>query len=266
MTGDRHHAGDVHRSPDEPVFVEIRRAEVHWRFEREFLTSNWACLFGRGCKGILAHEAEELDQGCCSLGAHFGEGAGGEAESMQISAMAALLTPDVWQYHDVGTTPWRPDEDEEPVAGHFGDAARTHTRVVDDACVFLNRPGFAGGGGCALHLAAVESGESPIEWKPSVCWQLPLRVDWELADPNEPDGPETATVRRWSRTDWGDHGRTMAWCCTERSEGGEAYSGTEPVVVSMRDELIAVCDSDESLYDDLVERLSDTADDLSSPA
>jgi len=44
------------------------------------------------------------------------------------------------------------------------------------------------------------------------------------------DETESATVRRWTRADWGDHGRTMAWCCTELSDGGEAYCGDERVV------------------------------------
>jgi hypothetical protein len=70
-----------------------------------------------------------------------------------------------------------------------------------------------------------------------VCWQLPLRIDWALVDEAEPDGPETATVRRWSRNDWGEHGTKMAWCCTERTEGGEAYCGDEAVVDSLSDEL-----------------------------
>ncbi|MCI4361418.1 MAG: hypothetical protein L3J91_06900, partial [Thermoplasmata archaeon] len=49
------------------------------------------------------------------------------------------------------------------------------TRIVDEACIFLNRPGFPGGAGCALHRAALEQGERPLDWKPDVCWQLPLR-------------------------------------------------------------------------------------------
>ena len=30
-------------------------------------------------------------------------------------------------------------------------------------------------------------------------------------------------MRRWSRHDWGEFGDTMAWCCTERDDGGEAF-------------------------------------------
>ena len=136
-------------------FVEIDDGDTTWRFERDFLTSNWTCLFGKGCKGILAEKAEELHQGCCSLGAHFGDGEPGQAEARQLSAYVALLTPQQWQYHGIDTV--------------YGDDERTHTRVVDGACVFLNRPGFAGGVGCALHLAAVESDESPTEWKTAAC-------------------------------------------------------------------------------------------------
>ena len=225
-------------------YVEIPHGSTTWRFDREFLTSNWTCLFGKGCKGILDRPAEELQQGCCSLGAHFGDGDPGQEEARQLSAYSALLDPELWQHHDAAQS--------EP--GIFADEKRTHTSVVDGACIFLNRPGFEGGEGCALHLAAEAAGESPTEWKPSVCWQLPLRVDWEPIDEER----ETATVRRWTRRDWSDIAETMAWCCTERTEGGEAYVGDEMVVDSLRDEL-SVLAGDE-IWVELRRRL-DTSDD-----
>jgi hypothetical protein len=246
--------------PDE-TYIEIVRADTVWRFEREFLESNWACLFGRGCKGILADDATELNQGCCSLGAHFGDGPAGDAEALNVAAYASMLTPEQFQYHDVAHAVSEPvteptahptagrDETDDGANGIFGDRNRTHTRVVDGACIFLNRPGFAGGEGCALHIAAVESGDSPTEWKPSVCWQLPLRVDWEEIDADT----EMATVRRWTRADWGDHGRTMSWCCTERHEGAEAYTGDEQVIDSMADSLTALAGSE--VYVELRRRL-----------
>jgi hypothetical protein len=193
---------------------EIGDGDTVWRFDRQFLRSNWTCIWGRGCLGILDEPAEELGQGCCSVGAEFGD----TDEAMMISALAAMLDPARFQHHE-----------EAAAAGVF-DAARTNTRVVDGACIFLNRPGFDGGAGCALHLAAIDAGEPSIEWKPSVCWQLPIRVDWvDLGD-----GREQATVRRWSRADWGDEGETMAWCCTE---GERAYVGDRPVVESLGEEL-----------------------------
>jgi hypothetical protein len=95
-------------------------------------------------------------------------------------------------------------------------------------------------------LAALDSGESPIDFKPSVCWQLPIKVDWERKD----DGTEIATVRGWTRGDWGAEGDTMAWCCTE---GTEAYVGDRPVVESMAEELDAVVGT--AVYVELRRRL-----------
>ena len=176
--------------------IEIVDGSIDWHFETAFLRSNWTCIWGRGCLGILDHPTPELQQGCCSIGAELD----GADDAMTVSASAAFLAPTVWQFRDAV------DAD-----GVFSDATHTNTKVVEGACIFLNRPGFAGGAGCALHLAALAAGESPIDWKPSVCSQLPIHVDWRPL----PDGRESATVRRWSRADWGSEGETMAWCCTE---------------------------------------------------
>ena len=232
-------------APDDEL-IEIADGDTVWRFEREFLESNWTCLFGNGCKGILDRPAEELNQGCCSLGAHFGDGPAGQAEAMNVGAYAAMLSPEQFQFHAVAHGDPDPDTG---ANGVFGDEERTRTRVVDGACIFLNRPGFPGGEGCALHIAACEAGESTTEWKPSVCWQLPLRIDWQEIDATR----ESATVRRWSRQDWGTHGTTMAWCCTERSDGAEAYSGSERVVDSLAEELTALAGTE--VYVELRRRL-----------
>ena len=123
----------------------------------------------------------------------------------------------------------------------------TNTRVVDGACIFLNRPGFAGGAGAPCTWRALAHGESPIDWKPSVCWQLPVHVDWEMRH----DDIEIATVRRWQRRDWGEDGTTMAWCCTE--ETGGAYVGDRPVIESLAEELAAIVG--EPVYVELRRRL-----------
>lgn len=198
--------------------IEISAGDILWRFDRAFLTSNWTCIWGRGCLGILPQPTAELGQGCCSIGADLD----GEDEARLISALAATLDPARFEYHAEARN-----------GGVFGDAARSRTRIVDGACIFLNRSGFAGGGGCALHLAALACGESPVHWKPSVCWQLPIKVDWEPGD----DGIEIATVRGWTRRDWGAEGETMAWCCTE---GTLAYVGEQSVIESMAEELEAI--------------------------
>lgn len=197
--------------------MEVRHEGVTWRFDRTFLESNWTCIWGHGCKGILDHEASELGQGCCSVGAELD----GLDEVHMVAASTVALHPDRFQFHG------------EAALGGVFNAEQTNTRVIDGACIFLNRPGFDGGSGCALHLAALVAEESPIDWKPSVCWQLPIRVEWEELD----DQNERATVRKWSRQDWGDEGETMAWCCTE---GPEAFVGDRPVIESLADEIEAV--------------------------
>ena len=116
---------------------------------------------------------------------------------MNLAALAPTLSPELFQFHA-----------EAAESGVFSDERRINTRVVNGGCIFLNRPGFAGGRGCALHIAALEAGESPLDWKPGVCWQLTIKVDWAPL----PDGSETETVRRWQRRDWGEDGETMAWC------------------------------------------------------
>ena len=199
-------------------FEEIATSETVWRFETDFLTSNWTCIWGRGCKGIGVTANTENGHGCCSVGAELD----GEDEALNLSANAAFVPTSLFQFHE-----------EAALGGVFRDEKRNATRVVEGACIFLNRPGFEGGAGCALHLAAQHFEESPIDWKPSVCWQLPIKVDWELGEGNT----EIATVRRWSRKDWGDDGDPMAWCCTE---GPEAYVGDKRVIDSLSGELTAI--------------------------
>ena len=198
-------------------------------------------------------EAEELNQGCCSLGAHFGDGPAGEAEAMTVSAYAAMVPPEQFQFHTIANDPTL-DDAVHRRERHLRRRERAPTPAWSPTTARPRASSSTGRGstaaqGCALHIAAVAAGESPTEWKPSVCWQLPLRIDWQEID----DESESATVRRWSRADWGEHGTKMAWCCTERSEGGEAYVGGVPVVESMRDELIAL--AGEPVYVELRRRL-----------
>lgn len=185
-----------------------------WHVDTAFLTSNWTCIWGKGCKGILSEPAEQLNQGCCSHGAQLLD----EEEAMNTGALAATLEPGRFQFHA-----------EAADGGIYADESRTLTRVVDGACIFHNRPGFAGGEGCALHLGALDAGESPTTWKPSVCWQLPLRAE------QQPDG--SRVLRHWARSDWDDETSTIAWCCTEEPE---TYIGESTVVVSLEEELTAI--------------------------
>lgn len=45
--------------------------EQTWLIDATFLRSNWTCIYGNGCQGVLDDPAPDLHQGCCSHGAHF---------------------------------------------------------------------------------------------------------------------------------------------------------------------------------------------------
>ena len=59
-------------------------------------------------------------------------------------------------------------------------------------------------------------GESIVDWKPEVCWQVPLR----RVDDTDVYGHVTSTVREWKRRDWGAGGDEFHWWCTD-DRGGE---------------------------------------------
>jgi hypothetical protein len=221
-----------------------------WVFDLTFLLSRWTCIFGRGCQGVLTEPSPELVQGCCSYGAHFTD----DEDRARVEAAAAELTDEQWQLARVGRRKGI------AVAERSG---TWRTRVHDGACVMLNRPGFAGGPGCALHRAALDRGEEPLERKPDVCWQLPLR----RIDTTDEDGHVTSTVREWKRRDWGDGGLEFAWWCTESHE---AFSvpGEPTVLTGMRAELVALVGGSvhRLLLDAVAERLAGGGTPLPHPA
>jgi hypothetical protein len=206
-------------SAHEWVSFEDPDEERTWVFDVTFLLSHWECIFGRGCQGVLTGPAPELVQGCCSYGAHFT----GEEDVERVKEAAATLTASQWQFKKKAGR---------GIIKNDGGGG-SMTRLVDGACIFLNRPGFPGGAGCALHRAALERGESPMVLKPDVCWQLPLRREDATAD----DGHVTSTVTQWDRRHWGEGGAEFHWWCTEAPE---AFGGDSPVYRHMRDELVAL--------------------------
>ena len=190
-----------------------------YEFDVTFLTSPWTCIFGHGCPGVLTGPAEEMEQGCCSYGAHFT----GKEDRKRVAKAAARLEPEEWQFH----------AESEAAGGpiHRNDDGEWVSRLVDDACIFLNRPGFPRGAGCALHQAPVARGERFIDWKPDVCWQLPLRLEQRTDD----NGHVTNVLREWKRRDWGEGGHEFHWWCTDAPD---AFVGRRPVHQELREEIV----------------------------
>ena len=194
------------------------RADVTW------LLSTWGCIFGRGCAGVVAGRASD---GCCSHGAFFSDA----EDEKRTRKFAKQLTDDEWQLAAVGrrqgVTEWDEAHGEK----------RKRTRTVDGACVFLNRPGFAGGAGCALHGHALRTGLHPLETKPDVCWQLPIvREQRRVTTVDERDLLIT-TITEFDRRQWGTGGADLHWWCTEAPE---AHGAGVAVFASYGPELTAL--------------------------
>jgi hypothetical protein len=222
--------GDAH----EWVSFEDPSERRTWLFDVTFLESNWHCIFNNGCQGVLTGPAADLVQGCCSYGAHFTD----DEDAERVERAATTLTADQWQFKAKGAKGVvRTTKSGEKV-----------TKLVQDACIFLNRPGFHRGPGCALHVAAIDRKSSYIDLKPDVCWQLPLRRDDEELE----DGQLLTRITQWERRNWGKGGEDFHWWCTESKD---AFTGTERVVDSMRDELVAM--TGKKVYDRLVAYLDD---------
>ena len=234
-----------HEDLHEILAFEDPKEQRTWHFDATFMRSSWKCIFGEGCQGVLDEPSPELNQGCCSHGAHFVD----EDDVANVVKAVVRLTPENWQLKSK--------------AKAKGFLKRTKggdtlTRVVDGACIFLNRPGFAGGEGCAFHIAALQAGERPLDWKPNVCWQLPLRVEHH----SDTNGWVNTSVREWKRRDWGDGGADLHWWCTESTD---AFVGREPVYKYLRDEIIETVGR--KVYDLLVEALErPTSQPLPHPA
>ena len=214
--------GRRHQAHEWVSFEDPTEART-WVFDVTFLLSRWTCIFGRGCQGVLTGPSEELVQGCCSYGAHLVD----EGDEADVVAAAARLSADQWQHRAKGRRGGFLETD---------DAGARVTRQVDGACIFLNRPGFARGPGCALHVGALDAGERPLDWKPDVCWQLPLRREDEVQGDRV-----LSTVRQWDRSHWGEGGAEFAWWCTDAPD---AFVGAVPVYVGLRDELVELTSSD----------------------
>ncbi|PIE33973.1 MAG: hypothetical protein CSA55_01535 [Ilumatobacter coccineus] len=205
-----------------------------WMIDATYLRSHHRCIFGQGCQGVLDRPAAELAQGCCSYGAHFVD----HDDVQTVVSAFVRLAPHLMQFYD--------DAVAEGFLAPGDDDDDTATRLVDDACIFLNRPDFDGPSGCALHRGALEHGERPLDWKPNVCWQIPIRLD-HFTDDN---GHVVSRLREWARRDWGDGGHEFSWWCTEAPD---AFDGAEPVYRAERDVIVEMVGSE--IYDLIVDAL-----------
>ena len=219
-------------------FTDPDDAGQRYRCDLTWLTSSWMCIYGNGCEGIYA---DRPDDGCCTLGAHFTE----DADYERVAKVALELGPDEWQYRD---TAYRNGRMRKAAWTEPEDGA-TKTRVVDGACVFLNRPGFPAGAGCALHQHAVRQGLPATTLKPEVCWQLPVRRSYRTVELADQTSYLEVSISEYDRRGWGPGGHDLDWYC---SGNPEAHVGREPVYRSNQVELVELMGA--NAYEQLVVR------------
>ena len=203
-----------------------------WVFDVTFLRSRWTLhlrcrLPGRARRG----PAPELAQGCCSYGAHFID----DDDVDRVDAAVERLERRQWQFRKKGRR------------SGWLDAPRTTapriTRVVDGACIFLNRPGFPGGAGCALHhRRGGRRTSGPWTGSPTCAGSS------RCASRSTPTS--TATSRRRCGSGSAATGARAAhefhWWCTE---SGDAFVGGVAVYVYLRDEIVEMVG--QTVYDQM---------------
>ena len=203
--------------PDDET--QVFRCDLTW------LTSSYMCIFGQGCQGIYA---DAPDVGCCTLGAHFAD----KADEKRVAGFVAQLTPDDWQFHPgrgAKKSDWIDTDD---------DGERKTLTIEHDgqqACVFHNRGDFATGAGCALHGLALRQGRNPLETKPDVCWQLPIRRQFRTVEVADGTSYTEVSIGEYDRRGWGPGGHDLDWYCSGNTE---AHVALEPVFVTHEAELV----------------------------
>ncbi|HWJ81970.1 MAG TPA: hypothetical protein VNS55_07025 [Nocardioides sp.] len=210
---------------------EVLRCDLTW------LTSSYRCIFGQGCQGIYA---DSPDTGCCTLGAHFAD----KDDEKRVAAYVDQLTPEQWQFH-----PGRKVKKKDWVELDEDGERKTRAHEVDGqrGCVFHNRADFAQGAGCALHLLALQQGRNPLETKPDVCWQLPIRRTFRTVERQDGSTYTEVSIGEYDRRGWGPGGHDLDWYCSGNTE---AHVAVEPVYVTHEPELVELMGR--GAYDELV--------------
>jgi hypothetical protein len=150
----------------------------------------------------------------------------------------------VWQLHPGGRvrkSDWIETDDE----------GERKTRVVEydgqSACVFHNRKDFATGAGCALHSLALQQGRNPLETKPDVCWQLPIRRTFRTVERQDDTTYTEVSIGEYDRRGWGPGGHDLDWYCSGNTE---AHVGRDALYVTNEPELVELMGR--PAYDELV--------------
>ncbi|MCW2777090.1 MAG: uncharacterized protein JWN17_815, partial [Frankiales bacterium] len=87
----------------------------------------------------------------------------------------------------------------------------------------------------------------PLETKPDVCWQLPVRREQEWVDRPDETRVLVTSLGEFDRRGWGPGGADLHWWCTSSPV---AHVGAEPLYVTYGPEIAALLG--QPAYDELV--------------
>lgn len=205
-------------------FFDPEDSEQIYKCDLTWLTSNWTCIYGNGCKGVFANQP---DAGCCTEGAMYTD----EADEARVVEAAKRLTPEMWQYHHLAY-----DKKGRINVSEIDEDKERKTKTINGSCIFLNRKGEFPTFGCVLHHLAETEGSHFLDVKPDVCWQLPIRRTFEKREHGERELSVTV-IGEYERLVWGDGGDEFDWYCTSNSD---AHIGKEPLYLSNAEELRAL--------------------------
>ena len=204
--------------PDPLNPKQIFKCDLTW------LTSNWNCIFGAGCKGI---DKKFSDHGCCSDGAYYN----GDADEKRVTKVARRLTKEMWQNYDLAR------DGKTLNISEVGLDKDRKTRKIKKTCIFFNEKEFSEEDfGCALHHLANKEDINHLETKPDICWQLPLRRSWESREVGD-NNYTVVVIGEYTREAWGAGGADMDWYCSSNTE---AHTAANPVYLTNKTELIAL--------------------------
>jgi hypothetical protein len=169
---------------------QIFKCDLTW------LTSNWNCVFGTGCKGI---DNNFPDHGCCSDGAYYH----GANDEKRVTKAAKRLSKEMWQNYEIAR------KSKSFKITEIGLDKERKTRKVNKTCIFFNEKSFSEEYfGCALHHLANKEQVHYLETKPDICWQLPLRRSWETRDVGD-NKYSVVVIGEYTREAWGAGGADL---------------------------------------------------------
>ena len=222
-------------------FADPGDADQVFRCDLTWLTSRYHCIFGQGCKGIYAdapdtgllHPGRALRrQGRRAAGRGLRRAARPDAVAVPAGAARSARTTG-----STGTT---------RATARRGSSSTTASRRASSTTA----TDFATGAGCALHSLALRQGRNPLETKPDVCWQLPIRRTFRTVERQDDTSYTEVSIGEYDRRGWGPGGHDLDWYCSGNTE---AHTAPDPLYVTNEAELVELMGR--PAYDELVDAL-----------